>query len=61
MFSLASGVSLAQRWFRLPRLHLTFSHLWRSLIVALMLLTYVAGMWAGIVSPSVAYAAALKR
>lgn len=43
------------------RFRLRISHLWRGLIVALMLLTYAAGMWAGIVSPAVAYAAALKR
>src|SRR5579883_2378945 len=51
------------RWLHLPRqrLHLRFSHLWRVCIIALMLLTYVAGMWAAIVSPSVAYAAAMSR
>lgn len=59
MLSLASGFRLPRRWFRFLRLN--FSHVWRVCIVALMLLTYVAGMWASIVSPSVAYAAALKR
>jgi len=51
------------RWLHLPRqrLHLRFSHLWRVCLIALMLLTYVAGMWAAIVSPSVAYAAAMSR
>lgn len=43
------------------RLHLSFSHLWRVFIVALMLLTYVAGLWAGMISPAVAYAATFKH
>lgn len=51
------------RWLRLPqqRWHLRFSHLWRMCIIALMLLTYVAGMWAAMVSPAVAYAATVSR
>src|SRR5579885_2498371 len=55
--------SRLKRWLRLPqqRLPLRFSHLWRVGIVILLLLTYLAGRWAAIVSPAVAYAAAMSR
>src|SRR6266699_3913011 len=62
MFSLAQHVSVERpRVLRFPRLHLHFtvSHLWRLLIVGLMISLYTIGMWSGLLAQAHAYAASL--